>query len=112
MSKQGHIEEQEFIVKEFLWVDGEYSCSSGKLLNILDKLANAESVGLEEDVQDYLSKKGLIVESGEAYKVAEGKAYACITLGNNISRAITRKLSELKPEEVEYITKIPDEQEK
>lgn len=92
-------------------MDGEHSYSSGKLLTILDKLANAETVELEEDVYGYLSGKGLIEDTDRGHRVAEGKAYACVTLGNNINRAITKKLLELKPEEVDYITKIPDEQE-
>ena len=109
MSKKtlAHVEEKEFLVKEFIWVDGEFNCSSGTLLSVLDKLSNNEVVNITDSIiSSYLSDKGLIVPISDAkYGPAEGKTQACVTLGNNISNAISKKLSELKPEEIDYITK-------
>lgn len=104
MSKStGHVEEKEFLVREFLWVDGEYSGSSGALLSVLDRLANAEVVTLTDNSMiDYLLNKGLITKTDTGYTVAEAKAYACITLGNNINRAVTKKLSDIKPAEIDF----------
>jgi hypothetical protein len=112
MSKQqdtGYLEEKEFVVKEFLWVDGEFSCSSGALLSILNKLGNNEPVTItDNDIAGYLKTKNLIEEDKKSsYLPSKGKTVACITLGNNIARAVDKALSKINPEQVEYLCKQP-----
>lgn len=105
--KQAYVEEREFLVKEFLWVDGNFECSSGELLNVLHKLSNAEYLQLtNQNIINYLSDKQLLTETDKGYTVNEGKAMACVTLGNNISRAIDKKLASVNPDEIAYVNKV------
>jgi hypothetical protein len=108
MNKQAYVEEKEIVVKEFLWVDGEFRCSSGELLSVLHKLSCAEPCEItNQNIVDYLASKQLIAEGEKGYAVAEGKAMACETLGNTVSRAIDKALSRLGPgDDLTYITHI------
>lgn len=101
------LEEKEILVKELVWVDLGYSCPSNTLLHILTRLSNNETVMISDTaIVQYLQNKGLLLHIiNDMYRIPDGKVQACITLANNVSNAIDRKLSELKPDEVEYVTK-------
>lgn len=87
----GDIEKENIVLQRFVWKDDKHKCEAGQLLYALTELTIKEdhtTSCTDENVEAYLTNKGLVQKVDAGLKLVDGKYQEAEDLGNRISEHV------------------------
>lgn len=94
----GDIEKENIVLQRFVWKDAEHKCEAGQLLYALTELTIKEdhtTSCTDENVEAYLTNKGLVQKVDAGLKLVDGKYQEAEDLGNRISEHVGSEIESI-----------------